>query len=148
MGDADDIGVYCKMFPMAVWNGFFCGINFHLVRYRFCLFATNTSWLLHGPLSPPKSFRRWEVSEMDSKEFQVRGRQMVDFIIQYLEVGIVVGIMVIILIIIIITIRVKMADLFKIFRTLKVGVWPRQSSQAISPSSSQPPLPIILSPGR
>ena len=27
------------------------------------------------------------VSEMDSKEFQVRGRQMVDFIIQYLEVN-------------------------------------------------------------
>lgn len=54
---------------------------------------------------------------MDSKEFQVRGRQMVDFIIQYLEVGIVVGIMVITIII-----RVKMADLFNIFRTLKVGV--------------------------
>ena len=59
---------------------------------------------------------------MDSKEFQVRGRQMVDFIIQYLEVGIVVDIMAIIIIIIVITITVKMADLFNIFRTLKVGV--------------------------
>ena len=59
---------------------------------------------------------------MDSKEFQVRGRQMVDFIIQYLEVGIMVGIMIIILIIIFITITVRLADLFNIFRTLKVGV--------------------------
>ena len=59
---------------------------------------------------------------MDSKEFQVRGRQMVDFIIQYLEVGIVAGIMIILIIIIAILIIIiaKLVDF--IIQYLEVGI--------------------------
>ena len=115
---------------------------------------------------------------MDSKEFQVRGRQMVDFIIQYLEVnkkykrkkGKITrqkrtkkpSIIQYLEVIIMVVVTLMPENNFMVqkenngisssssytFRTSRDVGSPQQLSQAISQTSSLPHRPIILNHGR